>query len=62
MTSLFQKFEQYMMAATFAEAGEHQTAMEMLTDQDRVQKRDRARVSRETVRPRPELRAPSVDE
>ena len=62
MTSLLKRFEQYMMAATFAEAGEHQTAMEMLTDQDRVQKRDRARTSRETVRPRPELRAPSVDE
>jgi hypothetical protein len=62
MTGLFKKFEQHMMAATFAEAGEHETAMEMLTDRDRVQKRDRAEVSRESVRPRPELRAPSMDE
>jgi len=46
-----------MMAATFAEAGEHDTALEIMGEEKRVRKQDR-----KTVRPRARLqmRAPST--
>ena len=62
MKDLFKLFEDYMTAATFAEAGEQKTALEMLGRRDRAQKRKQAVVRAEAPRPRAELRAPSIDE
>jgi hypothetical protein len=50
-----EKVERIMMAITFAEAGEHDTAREFMREEKRLRKSKR--VSR---RPRPELRAPSA--
>ena len=50
-----EKLERIMMAITFAEAGEHDTAREVMREEKRLRKSKR--VSR---RPRPELRAPSA--
>ena len=53
MKSLSEKFEKMMMAITFAEAGEHETAREILKDSDR-RPNDRPSVSE---RPRKQYRA-----
>ena len=50
-----EKLERIMMAITFAEAGEQDTAREFLIEEKRVRKSKRA-----SRRPRPELRAPSA--
>ena len=62
MKDFFKKFEEYMMAATFAEAGEHKTALEMLTERKQARSRKRAKVRAGAPRPRPEMRATSADE
>jgi Na+/phosphate symporter len=49
-----EKIERIMMAITFAEAGEHDTARKFMRDEKRVRKSKRA-----SRRPRPQLRAPS---
>jgi len=56
--SIREKIERMMMAISFAEAGEHETAREILKEQRRAR-----RSKRTTVRPRPrkQLRAPSID-
>ena len=54
MKKLIKKIETLMAAATFAEAGEHETAREIMKEEKRSDKRDDARP---TTRPRPELRA-----
>ncbi|MCK5504324.1 MAG: hypothetical protein KAJ10_04145, partial [Thermodesulfovibrionia bacterium] len=46
------RLERVMMAVTFAEAGEHDTAIEIMRGEKRTQKRDRA-----TPKPRIQLRA-----
>jgi hypothetical protein len=51
-----EKFERIMMAITFAEAGEHDTAREFLQERKRPRKQERPR-----RRPRPQMRAPSAD-
>ena len=53
-----EKLERIMMAVSFAEAGEHDTARQILNEGKRPRKSKRP-----TVRPRPrkELRAPSVN-
>jgi hypothetical protein len=56
MKKLMQKLENIYAAAAFAEAGEHETAREILRTQKRDQKR--ARVSE---RPRTQLRAPGIE-
>lgn len=55
--SVWEKLERIMMAITFAEAGEHDTAREILGKEKRLRKQERL-----TPRPRPrqELRAPSA--
>ena len=50
-----EKLERMMMAITFAEAGEQDTAREFLKEEKRVRKSKRA-----SRRPRPQLRAPSA--
>ncbi len=55
MKRLIRKIEKLMVAATFAEAGEHETAREIMKEEDkRLEKRDNIRPSR---RPRTGLRA-----
>jgi hypothetical protein len=53
--SIREKLERIMMAITFAESGEHDTAREFLREEKRARKSKRVR-----RRPRPELRAPSA--
>jgi hypothetical protein len=53
MKALSEKFEKIMMAITFAESGEHETAREILKETDRS-KSDRPSLSQ---RPRKEYRA-----
>lgn len=53
MKGLSEKFEKIMMAITFAESGEHETAREIMRETDR-KNIDRPTVSR---RPRKEYRA-----
>lgn len=54
MKKIFKKLENLMMAITFAEAGEHETAREIMKEQKRLEKRDGTRPSQ---KPRKELRA-----
>ena len=54
--SIREKIERIMLAITFAEAGDHDSAREFLKEEKR--QRASKRVSRR--RPRPELRAPSA--
>lgn len=49
MRDFTKKFEQIFTAITFAEAGEFQTAREIMREQARDQKRD-TRVARKTAR------------
>jgi hypothetical protein len=55
--SIREKFDRTMMAVSFAEAGEHDTALEIMGEQKRLRKEKRV-----TPRPRArvELRAPSA--
>jgi hypothetical protein len=46
MKRLAQKFENMMMAITFAEAGEHGTAREIMKNNDRQDKTDRLKPSK----------------
>ena len=55
MKKFMKKLENVYAAAAFAEAGEHDTAREMLREEKRDQKRDTA-----VSRPRKQLRAPGV--
>jgi hypothetical protein len=57
MKKLIKKLETIFSAATFAEAGEYDTAREILREEEREQKRERITPS---VRPRKELRAPGI--
>jgi hypothetical protein len=54
MKKLFKKLETMMMAVTFAEAGEHETAREIMKEEKRLEKRERIKPSQ---RPRKEMRA-----
>ncbi len=56
MKKLLKKLEDIYAAAAYAEAGEHETAEEILREENRTQKRDRV-----TPRPRKQLRAPGID-
>lgn len=57
MKKLVKKLERLFSAAAFAEAGEYDTAREILREEERVQKRERVTP---TTRPRKELRAPGI--
>ncbi len=57
MKKLVRKLERLFSAAAFAEAGEYDTAREILREEDRPQKRERVTP---TTRPRKELRAPGI--
>jgi hypothetical protein len=54
MNNLSKRFEKIMMAITFAESGEHDTAREMMREDKRPEKRENVRPSQ---RPRKQLRA-----
>jgi len=56
MKKLMKTLENIYAAAAFAEAGEHETAREIMRDEKRQQKRDRL-----TQRPRKQLRAPGIN-
>ncbi|NOR11193.1 MAG: hypothetical protein GQ541_06865 [Desulfovibrionaceae bacterium] len=53
--SIRERLERIMMAITFAEAGEHDTAREFLREKKRLRKEKRLR-----RRPKARLRAPSA--
>ncbi len=55
MKNLLKKFEDIYSAVAFAEAGEHETARDILREEKRDQKRDRP-----TSRSRKQLRAPGI--
>ncbi|OHE57823.1 MAG: hypothetical protein A2Z47_01505 [Thermodesulfovibrio sp. RBG_19FT_COMBO_42_12] len=57
MRKIFRKLEDLMVAATYAEAGEFETAQEILRENDRPQKVDRISP---TQRIRKELKAPGI--
>jgi hypothetical protein len=57
MKKLARKLERIFSAATFAEAGEYETAKEILREGERSQKTDRVTPA---ARPRKELRAPGI--
>jgi len=57
MKSLVKKFETMFAATAFAEAGEFDTAREILRETERVQYTDRVSPD---MRPRKELRAPGI--
>jgi hypothetical protein len=56
MGKLIKKLERIYSAVAFAEAGEHDTAREILKEEERLQKVDR----KSPERPRKELRAPGI--
>ena len=62
MNSFFEKMEVYMMAASFAEANQHEMAKSELSRLDTKRKRQRVEKRVDAPRPRPELRAPSMDD
>ena len=55
MKNLLKKFEDIYSAAAFAEAGEHETALDIIREEKRTQKRERP-----SSRPRKQLRAPGI--
>ncbi|MBC8414121.1 hypothetical protein H8E50_10700 [bacterium] len=55
MKKVMEKLEDVFAAAAFAEAGEHETAKEMMKKQPRDQKRDVV-----DARPRKQMRAPGI--
>ena len=57
MKGLMKRVENMFVAATFAEAGEFETARDILREDKRLQKVDRITP---TGRPREELRAPGI--
>ena len=57
MKGLMKKLEDIFVAATFAEAGEYDTARDVLREDERLKKVDRKPPS---SRPRKELRAPGI--
>lgn len=58
MKRLMQKLERIFVAATFAEAGEFETARDILREDKRLQKLDR---TTPISRPRKEIRAPGIE-
>jgi hypothetical protein len=58
MAGLLKRLEDMFVAATFAEAGEYETAREILRKDKRPEKIDRVTPS---SRPRKELRAPGIE-
>lgn len=56
MKKMLKKLEDVFAAAAFAEAGEHETAKEMLGEKKRTGKRDRT-----TKKPRKQFRAPGAN-
>ena len=62
MKSFTEWFDNYQMAATFAQANEHQTALEILNRGDRKALRQRPEARVERPRPRPQLHASSDNE
>ncbi len=55
MKNFLKKLEDIYSAVAFAEAGEHETAVDILRDEKRTQKRDRM-----STRSRKQLRAPGI--
>jgi hypothetical protein len=58
MKKILKRLEDMMVAATFAEAGEFETAKEILREEERPQNVDRISP---TARIRKELRAPGIE-
>jgi hypothetical protein len=62
MLDILKKFQETMTAAAFAEAGDYKTCEEIMSRRESNRKRVRQDVRAESPRPRPEMRAPSLDE
>ncbi|MFP4477441.1 MAG: hypothetical protein ACLFOY_17895 [Desulfatibacillaceae bacterium] len=64
MDNIFTTWKRYMTAAAFAEGGDFETAVNVAGNSDRQRDRQRVRPDRRArvERPRPTLRAPSMDE
>lgn len=58
--NLREKLENLMVAISFAEAGESETARQVLEREKHVEKREHVPAPREEVFERKELRAPSI--
>ena len=56
MKGLWKRFEQHMLAITFAEAGEFETARDFLREHPRPSKYDRLQKDSKEQRPRPQIR------
>lgn len=57
MKGFLRKLEDVYAAAAFAEAGEFDTARELLRDEERAQVRDR---KQDSPRPRKQMKAPGI--
>jgi hypothetical protein len=55
MKRLTKKLEKFMMAITFAEAGEHDTAREIMKEEEK--RHDKRDTTRPSVRPQKRIRA-----
>jgi hypothetical protein len=55
MKRLTKKLEKFMMAITFAEAGEHDTAREIMKEEEK--RHDKRDTTRPSVRPQNRIRA-----
>ena len=55
MKRLAKKLEKMMMAITFAEAGEHDTARKIMEEEEK--RHDKRDTTRPSVRPQPRIRA-----
>ncbi len=58
--SLREKFDSLMMAISFAEAGEHEIARDIMKRKEQTRRVQRTTAVRKTVSPRKEQRPPSM--
>jgi hypothetical protein len=60
MKGFLEKLERTMAAAAFAEAGDADTARQIMSSRETARQRKHLQAREEAPRPRPQLRAPSL--